>query len=65
MGSDGGHVPYDDPYLDLKLVLDAGFLDNLMAKDDSRRNHALLDIAADVLGRPADDPAGPRSAISG
>ncbi|WP_259328488.1 hypothetical protein [Bifidobacterium pseudocatenulatum] len=35
---------------DLKLVLDTGFLDGLMAKDDSHRNRALLDMAADVLG---------------
>lgn len=35
---------------DLKLVLDTGFQDSLMAKDDSHRNRALLDMAADVLG---------------
>ena len=35
---------------DLNLVLDTGFLDSLMAKDDSHRNRALLDMAADVLG---------------
>lgn len=35
---------------DLKLVLDTGFLDSLMAKDDPHRNRALLDMAADVLG---------------
>ena len=34
---------------DLKLVLDTGFLDSLMAKDDSHRNRTLLDMAADVL----------------
>lgn len=41
-------VRQSDP--DLKLVLDTGFLDSLMAKDDSHRNRALLDMAADVLG---------------
>lgn len=35
---------------DLRLVLDTGFLDNLMAKDGSHRNRALLDVASDVLG---------------
>lgn len=34
---------------DLKLVLDTGFLDSLMAKDDSHRNRMLLDVSADVL----------------
>ena len=34
---------------DLKLVLDTGFLDSLMAKDDSHRNRTLLDVSADVL----------------
>lgn len=34
---------------DLKLVLDTGFLDSLMATDDSHRNRTLLDMAADVL----------------
>ena len=34
---------------DLNLVLDTGFLDSLMAKDDSHRNRTLLDVAADVL----------------
>lgn len=35
---------------DLKLVLDTGFLDSLMAKDDSHRNRTLLDMAADSVG---------------
>lgn len=34
---------------DLNLVLDTGFLDGLMAKDDSHRSRTLLDVAADVL----------------